>query len=195
MNQTLSPDDHINTIVVKSLRVLGCIRRYFSHIDEQTFLTLYKSLIRPILEYNSAVWSPNLKKHKEKIETVQRKATKIVPSLMHLPYSERLRHLGLPTLEYRRDREDLIQTFKILSEENNPLSHFFIIERTQRLRGHSKKIKKTEHYKSCLRQNFFSQRVINNWNALSQETVNASSLNTFKTCLNSLNWHENKFVL
>ena len=48
------------------------------------------------------------------IENLQRRATKIVPEIKDLSYEERLRELNLPTLEYRRRREDLIQMFKIL---------------------------------------------------------------------------------
>ena len=48
------------------------------------------------------------------IENVQRRATKFVRCISHLPYSERFRALGLPSLEYRRERADVIQVYKIL---------------------------------------------------------------------------------
>ena len=49
-------------------------------------------------------------------ENVQRRATKFVRCISHLPYSERLRALGLPSLEYRRERADVIQVYKILHQ-------------------------------------------------------------------------------
>ena len=49
------------------------------------------------------------------IENVQRPATKLVTSLKNYSYPERLKKLGLPTLEYRRERADLIQVFTILN--------------------------------------------------------------------------------
>ena len=79
------------------------------------FLPLFKTLIRPHLEYATVVWSPFLKKDIFLIENVQRRATKIVKTISNLSYEERFRHLGLPTLKYRRDRNDIIQVYKIMN--------------------------------------------------------------------------------
>jgi len=193
LNKSLSPSHHIDEITKKAYRTLGVVKHFFTYLDEETFTKLYKSLIRPLLEYNSAVWSPTLKKDKDKLENVQRKATKILPSLQNLSYPERLTRLGLPTLLYRRDREDLIQVYKIIESAKNPLFHLFILDSENKLRGHSKKIKKSEHYRTSLRQNYFSQRVITNWNSLPESVVSANSLNSFKSNLNSVQWHTNKF--
>ena len=85
------------------------------HLDKEMFLTLYKSLIRPQLEYANQVWSPRLSKHVTMLENVQRRATQLVPELKELNYEERLRTLKLPTLAYRRLRGDLIEVYKIMS--------------------------------------------------------------------------------
>ena len=50
------------------------------------------------------------------LENVQGRATKLVSGISHLSYSERLRALGLPSLEYRRERADVIQVYKILHD-------------------------------------------------------------------------------
>ena len=50
------------------------------------------------------------------LEKVQQRATKLIPEVKHLSYSERLKSLKLPTLEYRRQRADQIQVFKIMNE-------------------------------------------------------------------------------
>ena len=65
---------------------------------------LIMAMIRPRLEYAAVVWSPYKKKDIQKIERIQRAATKLVPSLRDLSYGERLRRLNLPTLEERRER-------------------------------------------------------------------------------------------
>ena len=83
------------------------------------FLNLYKSIVRPHLEYASTVWSVLYKKDCISIENVQRRATRMVHSIRHLNYSDRMRELGLPSLQYRRTRADLIEVFKILNGIDN----------------------------------------------------------------------------
>ena len=75
-------------------------------------------MVRPILEYGQAVWYPYLFKHSRALEAVQRRATKLVRKLEHLPYEDRLRSLKLPSLLYRRIRGDLILVYKFLSSDS-----------------------------------------------------------------------------
>ena len=191
VNDTLTPVNHITEIVKKANKVLWCIKHSFSYLEQDMFITLYKSLVRPILEYASPVWSPHRKKDKLRLEQVQRRATKLIPSLRHLQYSERLRKLGLPTLVYRRDRQDLIQVYNILQNKSD--QYFFKLDEDCRVRGNGQRIKKIEHYSKTIRQQFFNQRVINSWNNLPRKVVESSSLNSFKAALNQLNWHPHKF--
>ena len=76
---------------------------------------LYKTLIRSHLEYANSLWNTYLKQDISAVEKVQMRATKLVAALRHKPYAERLKHLNLPTLKYRRLRGDMIETYKILS--------------------------------------------------------------------------------
>jgi hypothetical protein len=62
------------------------------------------------LEYGSVVWSVKNKKEAIIIENVQKRATRLVKEIQHLSYGNRLRNLGLPTLQYRRIRADLVET-------------------------------------------------------------------------------------
>ena len=62
------------------------------------------SMIRPRLEYAAVVWS-HAKKDITKLERIQRIATKMVPELSELTYEDRLREMGLTTLQDRRERE------------------------------------------------------------------------------------------
>ena len=91
--------------------MLRIIKRNFKYMDNFTFLTLYKSLVRSHLEYAGSIWSPYKKGLIESIEKVQRRATKIMPNLKCLPYKDRLKVLKLPTLIYSRLRGE---TYKIL---------------------------------------------------------------------------------
>ena len=74
---------------------------------------LYKSLVRPHLEYCVSAWSPHYVKDRERLERVQRRFTRMVPGLKGLDYERRLERLKLMSLEERRNRSDLIEMFKI----------------------------------------------------------------------------------
>ena len=94
-------------------------------MDKEMFLELYLHLVRP-LEYAVQVWSPKLLKDVDKLEKVQRRATKLVPEISDLPYETRLQILGLPSLKERRIRGDMIEVFKILNGfENIDSEKFF----------------------------------------------------------------------
>ena len=112
MDSDLTFEKHINEKVKKANSMCGLIRRIFHYIDEKTFVPLYKSSVRTQFDYASPVWSPYKQKHIDEIEAVQRRATRQLPGLQGLDYTERLRKLKLPTLAYRRLRGDLIEIYK-----------------------------------------------------------------------------------
>jgi len=86
------------------------VRRHFKEIDKDDFKIIYNTYVRPHLEYCEQAW-----KDKTCLEKVQRRATKMVEGLKKLPYETRLKRLGIYTLEKRRLRGDLTETFKILT--------------------------------------------------------------------------------
>ena len=107
------------------------------------FLNLFKSIVRPHIEYANPIWSPLYKKDKIIIENVQRRATKLVASCKSLSYPERLRKF--PSLEYRRESADMIQVYKILNDidivEKDKL---FTRAQYTATRGHSFKLHKKD---------------------------------------------------
>ena len=108
-------ENHIYHKINKANQIMGIIRRSFIHLNKRNFVLLFKSLIRPHLEYMNQIWSPHKKKDIQAIESVQRRATKLVPELKNKTYQERLKILELPTLVYRRLRGDMIETYKIIN--------------------------------------------------------------------------------
>ena len=62
----------------------------------------------------NAIWGPFGKVDQSRLERVQRRATRIVSAVRHLPYPERLRKLELPTLYYRRRRGDMVKVYQLL---------------------------------------------------------------------------------
>ena len=130
------------------------------------FTMLYRTYIRPHVyrEYSVQAWCPHLKKDLEMLEKVQRRATKLIPSIRHLSYPERLQATKLYSLEQRRVRGDMIETFKILKGlEGIVKSKLFktILHQTWRGRGHSYKLYRPALRKGLnCRSNFSSISVI-----------------------------------
>ncbi len=179
----LAFDKQSQESVKKAQRILITIRRTFTFIDEETMLQLYKPLVRSRLEYGVEIWSPSLKRNIREVEAIQRRATKMIPSLKDLPYSERLKKLQLPTLVYRRKRGEMIQTYKYLHAIYDCKADvLFKRNRDDRTRGHSLKLFK-ERVNTSTRANFFSSRIIDLWNSLPEDVVTAPSVNAFKSRL------------
>ena len=158
---------------------LGMIKRNFECVNQEIFQILYSTLVRPNLEYAGQVWNPYQKGEKEKIQKIQRRATKMVKELKDNCYEERLHKLNLMSTETRRERGDQIMCYKILNNKVTVDEHVLIKATETRTRGHSMKLTKTT-MASEIRTNFFSNRVVNKWNGLRQETVTASNIESFK---------------
>ena len=90
------------------------IKRNFVDKSKDTILALYKSLVKPYLEYCTPIWSRHPIKDIKPVESVQRKATKLVQGITYWKYDKRLEYLELIQLVRRRVRSDLIETFKIM---------------------------------------------------------------------------------
>ena len=119
-------------------------------------------------------------------EQVQRRATKLVEGFRKFDYDTRLKKPGLTTLEKRRIRGDLIETFKILTdrEKISKQDLFDVRQRNYCLRGHSYSLE-VKRSRINVRSNFFSQRTVKHWNSLTEYVVSASSVNCCKNRLDS----------
>jgi hypothetical protein len=177
----LKPAGQCVKAAARAMSVIGMIGRQFRKLDKEDFLILYKSFIRPHVEYCIQAWSPYRRKDIQCLETVQRRATKLVEGLERETYEERLQQLGFATLEKRRKRGDMIEVYRLMTgKERIQYQQFFnTAENVYNLRGHSMKLYK-ERPRLDVRKHFFSNRVIDEWNSLPQSVIDAESVNAFK---------------
>ena len=165
------------------------IQRAFVSRDIDLLVLAYLVYVRPLVEYNSVVWSPYTIQDIKTIERVQRRFTKYFPGLRKLTYKERLHHLHLPSLKLRRLHGDLVCCYKILfGIVETPTEEFFIPSMCASTRGHQYKLFKKPHV-SRIRANFFSERIVNSWNFL-PDSVDFSSLPRFKRAINKVDFSQ-----
>ena len=183
IDSSLQPSKQCVEAAKRGNRILGMIKRNFSFLKQDIVVRLYKQLVRPHLKYAVQAWNPYFSKDKDVLEKVQRRATRLISSLKGVPYDSRLRLLNLTSLELRRLRGDLIQVYKIVHGfVNLSFSDFFRFANSKITRGHCLKLQKVQS-RINIRSNFFSQRVVNEWNGLPEDVVIVGSVNGFKNAL------------
>ncbi len=184
LTKDLRWNKHIDLITTKANRSLAFLRRNLQINSPALKTTAYQSIVRPSLEFSPTVWDPHTKQGTDRIEMVQRRAARYVLNRYHNTshVTEMLGELKWPTLKDRRKNYRLTMIYKI---RNN------LVATTGR--GHLDPIlSKSRHHNSCAYEihsgpgyytNSFYQRTLREWNKLPDATVNARSLEEFKTSL------------
>ena len=176
VSDTLSFSDHIDQSCKDAKSEIGRIRRSFISRSPQFLAGVYKTYVRPNIEYCVQVWNPVYKGDITKLEKVQNKLTKLLPHGKVMTPLERNEMMGLTTHETRRLRGDLIQLYKYSRTETSPLKP----KSNDRTRGNSRALTK-EHCRTNIRAHSFFLRNINVWNQLPEDIVTAETVNVFKT--------------
>ena len=115
----MTVNTHVETKANKVKSKKRIIIRSFTYLYQEMFRLLFKALFRPHLEYAPSVWCPYLKKHTEVIENMQRRSTKLIPTLKNL-MKIGYRKFELPSLRFRRlnvcvcRTGGMIEVYKIL---------------------------------------------------------------------------------
>ena len=151
--------------VTKANSVLGQIRRAFWTRDQNKLVNAYKTYVLPHLDYCCQVWSPGTQKWVKKIEQVQKRALRLIPSLKGKSYEEKLKRLNMLTLENRRKIFDLINKFK---EERMKKEVVLLEKATKMTRSMADKHIEKSRFRLVIRKNTYI------------EIRNSKTINTFK---------------
>ena len=172
----LSFNKHIDHVVAKCFSRLSLINKVFRIRSKHSLLRLYKCMVRPLLDYASITWNPYTVGNILRVERVQKRACRLIPSMCHLHYREQLAELGMLSLRARRIRYQLITIFKMYKK--GELGNFFVLRNNKKIRGHSATLQ-IKYAKNNYRRYFFTIAAIDLWNKLPQNSIDLS-LTTFK---------------
>ena len=114
LNEDCSFQEHIRETVRKARSMASWVLRTFSSREAQTLVTLWRSLIQPVLDYCSQLWTPNKAGEIQQLETVPRYFTRQIQGMRDLNYWDRLKALRLYSQQRRRDRYRAIYIWKVL---------------------------------------------------------------------------------
>ena len=196
--QTTSEERDIGVTMAKNLKtgaqckkaartaqtVLAQLTRAFHFRDRHTFVKLYKTYVRPHLEFAVPAWAPTTREDIECLEKVQKRAIGMVSGLEGRDYESRLLELGMVTLEERRHQIDMVQTYKILhGKDKVRREEWFTMasesERPTRLNADPWNLR-IPAPRLELRRSFFSQRVPALWNRVPAEIKASRTATAFK---------------
>ena len=183
---------HVNYIFkqasVRSYQVLKACKSK----NIYTLIQLYKTYVRPKVEYNTPVWSPFLLGDIRKIEAIQRKFTKRICLRCQIPfksYEDRLRKLNLQPLYYRRIYFDLLFLFKIINNSVLDFHQYFHFQdHPYNFRNNTRKIIPNNDFKHNTWRGSFFYRAPKYWNKLERETTSCNTLISFKNKLKTVSY-------
>ena len=190
----MKPSTQCEAAAKKANMTLGKILRSFHYRKSNYLVPLYKTFVRPKLEFAAASWGPWLEKDAEELEKVQKRAVRAMSDARGETYEEKLRDVGLTTLRERRKRGDLIEAFKVIKGHNNVnRESWFDLqsrEASRPTRTNATIEEGSERRKSDVlykpkaqketRANFYTVRVVQWWNELPEEVKATTSVNSFK---------------
>ena len=193
INPSLKPSKQCATAAKAAHVVLGQIQRSFHFRSKQNLVPLYKSFVRPKLEFAVAAWSPWTEADAEVLEGVQKRLVRLLSNVRGNSYEEKLRDAGLTTLKERRRRGDAIETFKTINGFNKVEKDTwfnFVEEDARPTRANTnvteagevrkRDVLKLEKSKLEVRKNSFTVRAAREWNRIPEIVRSKTSVNAFK---------------
>ena len=177
-------NEQIKASICKANKMICWITRNLIIRDQKVMISIYKTLIRPHLEYCVQLWNP-IAAHGSwgiilELEAVQRRFTRLIDEVGTLPYSRRLEILNLTTLAERRIRGDLIEAFKSISGIAKYGSNIFNVSRSGLNLVSNSRCNKGSTKVRNLQKSFLPERVVPFWNKLPTEVKRSESVLIFK---------------
>ena len=188
ISNTLNFHQHCSTLTLKANQKTNLIFRTFETRNKNFLIQMYKTFVRPKLEYATPVWSPYHKMDIELIESVQKNFTRRLPEFRndnYQPYLQRLKSLKLESLELRRLKNDILFLHKIIYGHLNVDSKDFVIVKNFSTRSNGLKLQKS-HCRLDVRKFYFGNRVVDFWNCLPEILVCIQEHGKFSNMLSTL---------
>ena len=194
MEEDMRPSKQCKVAAQSANWALGQLSRAFHFRKANCLVPLYKTFVRPKLEHAVAAWSPWLEGDKEVMEKVQRRMMRMISDKKGKTYEEQLKSVGLTTLEERRERGDMIETFRTMNGLNRvDKKSWFKFRNPENARATRSTVSVTnneqtertdvlfmEHVRVDSRKQFFSVRVISKWNDIPDVIKKQKTVNAFK---------------
>lgn len=173
-------NDHMDSIIKKANKKLGIIAHVFRNKNAKILIPLYKTFVRPLLEYNSVIWSPSTSTYIEKIEKIQKKMFRLMSDYRDMPYKTQLLKANLLSLHARRIQHQLVVMFKMKNNLIDLRFHdFFKKNKFTKTRGNRYKLMIPKS-KLKLHASFFTNACVRHWNRLKSSEIEALTCDLFK---------------
>jgi len=182
ISDTFKPTINCSKSSKSANKIVGLINRNIINKTEEEMLILYKTLVRPILDYCIPVWRPYLRKDINQLERIQKRFTKMISGCKKKTYMQRLEKLNLTTLEERHNRADMIQVYKVLNDRTNVYPAKFLELSDRQGRKNSLKLYKKRNRLELSRKGF-TARVVDQWNNLPDRVILSADVIKFKSGL------------
>ena len=183
----LSWTAQVKSMATKARQKAGWVLSVFHTRSPSVMLTLYKSMIRSLIEYCCPLWHSNRISHIQELESVQRSFTARIAGVQHLDYWERLQKLSLMSLQRRRERYMLLHMWKIRhGQVSNDLRVSFVTRLRTGIRAIVPSLRRGSlaHHQS-LYDNSFAVMGPRLWNCLPVQLNSIETFDMFKQKLTS----------